>query len=250
MTDKSETTESFPSKERWLDNLEPLGAMEVMLEDQGGAVRAVEAEIAKITTAAEAIGERLNGSAQGRMIYAGAGTSARIGVQDGVELVPTFGWPEERLGFIIAGGKEALLKSVENAEDDSADGRSQVEVLALGEADVVVGVSASGATPFTVAVIEEARGRGSLTIGIANNRGARLLEVSDYPLLLDTGGEALAGSTRLKAGTAQKICLNMISTLGMVRLGRVKRGMMTSLRASNAKLRQRQSVIDSILKNQ
>ena len=249
MTENLKTTESIPDPERWLDQLSSDQAMNVMAEDQANAVAAVQADLAAITKAALAAYERLNASAQGRLIYAGAGTSGRIGVQDGVELTPTFNWPEHRRGFMIAGGPDALLRSVENAEDDTEDAAHQVTVLNLGTDDVLIGIAASGKTPFTIAAIETARARGALTIGVANNPETPLLAAAEYPILLHTGAEALAGSTRMKAGTAQKICLNLISTLIMVRMGRVKKGMMSQMQATNAKLRHRQTLIDAALNN-
>jgi N-acetylmuramic acid 6-phosphate etherase len=247
MTQNNETTESFPDPELWLDCLSPAEAMGVMADDQARAIFAVKNSLDDITAAAMAAYERLNASKNGRLIYAGAGTSARIGVQDGVELTPTFNWPENRRGFIIAGGAEALLRPIENAEDSVDDARDQVSDSSLGKNDVLIGIAASGKTPFTVTAVEAARAKGTLTIGIANNPDTPLLAVSEEGILLHTGAEALAGSTRMKAGTAQKICLNLISTLVMVRMGRVKKGMMSQMQATNAKLRHRQKMIDAAL---
>ncbi len=249
MNEKLQTTESFPDPERWLDQLQPQHAMTVMAEDQAHAVTAVKSVLPAITDAAMAIYGRLNASSTGRLIYAGAGTSARIGVQDGVELTPTFSWPEARRGFMIAGGSDALLRSVENAEDDADDARRQTADLNLGKDDVLIGLAASGKTPFTIAAITASAAQGCLTIGIANNPATPLLAAADHGILLHTGAETLAGSTRMKAGTAQKICLNLISTLVMVQMGRVKKGVMSHMQATNAKLRHRQTVIDNALKS-
>lgn len=247
MTENPKTTESIPDPERWLDRLSSDDAMAVMAEDQMQAIKAVKASLNAITLAALAAYERLDQSETGRLLYAGAGTSARIGVQDGVELTPTFSWPEVRRDFIIAGGAGALLRSVENAEDNTEDAIHQVTDLGLGTQDVLIGIAASGKTPFTIAAIEKACAEGVLTIGIANNPETPLLEAAEFPILLHTGAEALAGSTRMKAGTAQKICLNLISTLIMVRMGRVEKGMMSQMQATNAKLRHRQTLIDAAL---
>jgi len=247
MTEKSETTESIPDAARWLDQLGDGEALAVMAEDQARAAAAIRAALPEIEAASRAVLMRLGASATGRLIYAGAGTSIRIGVQDGVELTPTFDWPEERAAYIIAGGPPALLRSVENAEDDAEDARRQIGKSQIGPADVLIGLAASGSTPFTCAAVETARQQGALTIGIANNPGSRLAALADYGITLETGAESVAGSTRLKAGTAQKICLNLISTLVMVRLGRVKKGMMSAMRPSNAKLRARQQRIDEAL---
>ena len=247
MTENAKTTESFPDPERWLDQLSPSDAMAVMAEDQAKAAQVVRDHLDAITTAALAAYTRLDQSSTGRLIYAGAGTSARIGVQDGVELTPTFSWPEHRRGFMIAGGPDALLRSVENAEDDADDAAHQVATLKLNDSDVLIGIAASGKTPFTIAALEAARECGALTIGIANNPDTPLLNAAEYPILLHTGAESLAGSTRMKAGTAQKICLNLISTLIMVQMGRVQQGMMSQMQATNAKLRHRQTLIDAAL---
>ena len=246
MTNRNSTTESQPHESRWLDRLSNEAALAVMAEDQHAAAAAVQSALTEIEAAAEAIVIRLQGDAQSRLFYAGAGTSIRIGVQDGVELTPTFDWPEDRLGFIIAGGEAALMRSVENAEDN-AEAAHQEVAAKITASDVLIGLAASGSTPFTCAAVEAAKAKGSLTIGIANNANAPLVAKADYGITLLTGAESVAGSTRMKAGTAQKICLNLISTLVMVRLGRVKQGVMAAMRPTNAKLRQRQQHIDAIL---
>jgi len=206
-------------------------------EGQVEAVAAVADAIAAISAAVDAATPRLKRG--GRLIYAGAGTSARIGVQDGAELYPTFSWPRDQVAFAIAGGEGALLQAVENAEDSAPDGAARIAELAVGADDVVIGLAASGNTPYTVAAIEEARRRGALTIGVANNAGSRLLSASEHPILVETGSEAIAGSTRMKAGTAQKVVLNILSTMMMVRLGKVYRGLMVHMRPTNEKLRRR-----------
>ena len=243
----TKTTESFPEESRWLDRLGDAEALAVMADDQAAAVDAVRAAMPEIEEAARAVLQRLDGG-DGRLFYAGAGTSARIGVQDGVELAPTFGWPPERTGFLIAGGVDALTRSVEDAEDDAAAGAAAVSNNAIGGGDCVIGLAASGSTPYTCAVVAEARRCGAATVGIANNTGSELAAIAEHPVTLATGGEAVAGSTRMKAGTAQKIALNMISTLVMVRMGRVRNGLMVDMQTSNAKLRKRQERIDAALK--
>jgi N-acetylmuramic acid 6-phosphate etherase len=229
------STESADPRFADLDAWPTARAVEAMWEGQLSAVEAVRRALPQITLAAEAAAARLGGN--GRLIYAGAGTSGRIAVQDGAELGPTFGWPSDRLVFAMAGGEAALLNSVEGAEDDAGDGAAQME--SVGPHDVVIGVAASGATPFTLAAIQEARRRGALTIGVANNQGAPLLDAAEFSVLLETGSEVLAGSTRMKAGTAQKAALNLISTAIMIRLGRVYKGLMVDMQLSNAKLRRR-----------
>jgi N-acetylmuramic acid 6-phosphate etherase len=174
--------------------------------------------------------------AGGRLIYAGAGTSGRLAMQDGAELIPTFNWPADRLLLLMAGGKDALLRAAEGAEDEIDHASRLVDEHRLAAADVVIAVAASGTTPFTLACMREAKRRGALTIGVANNRGTPILEEAEYPIWLDTGPEPIAGSTRMKAGTAQRVTLNLISTLVMIRLGRVHQGLMVDVRATNAKL--------------
>ena len=211
--------------------------VKVLHEGQVEAVAAVGPALAAIAAAVDAAVPLLRRG--GRLIYAGAGTSARIGVQDGAELFPTFSWPRDKVAFAIAGGEGALLQAVENAEDSAPDGVSRIAELEVGADDVVIGLAASGNTPYTVAAIEEARRRGALTIGIANNANTRLLSASEYAVLVETGPEAIAGSTRMKAGTAQKIVLNILSTMLMVRLGKVYRGLMVHMKPTNEKLRHR-----------
>ena len=247
MSDTNSTTESLPQKGRWLDQLDDAAAMAVMAEDQQLAAAAVEASIESITQAAAAIYQRLMAHPESRLFYAGAGTSIRIGVQDGVELSPTFDWPEGRTGFIIAGGEAALTRSVENAEDDAETAANMVKTRITSN-DVLIGIAASGTTAFTVKAVETASSLGALTIGVANNADTPLVAMSDHGIALLTGAESVAGSTRMKAGTAQKICLNLISTLVMVRMGRVQNGVMSAMRPANAKLRDRQKRIDAFLK--
>lgn len=225
--------ERFSDLETWPS----LDLVRALHEDQLAAVAAVGPALPAIAEAAEAAAARLADS--GRLIYVGAGTSGRIGVQDGVELTPTFNWPQERLLFILAGGEDAVLQSVEGAEDSAQDGQWNILKAGVNECDVVIGLAASGATPFTLAAVKHAALLGAMTIGVANNAGAPLLAASQHPILIETGAEAIAGSTRMKAGTAQKVFCNLFSTLVMVRLGRVYQGLMVDMRASNEKLRRR-----------
>jgi N-acetylmuramic acid 6-phosphate etherase len=213
-------------------------AVQVMLEAQLVAAATVQPQAGAIAAAAEAAATRL-AEPTGRLIYVGAGTSGRLAVQDGVELRPTFGWSRERMAYLIAGGDAALVSSIEGSEDDTTAGETAMSDLAPTRDDVVVGVAASGTTPYTVAAVREAHARGALTIGIANNPEATLLEMVAHPIFLDTGAEVVAGSTRMKAGTAQKIALNLFSTALMVRLGGVYRGRMVGMLVSNAKLQTR-----------
>ncbi len=221
-----------------IDLWNPLDILDAMIEGQFSAVAAVRAARPAIVRAALAMQERLE--AGGRLIYAGAGTSGRLAVQDGAELLPTFNWPAERLLLLIAGGEEAMTRAVEGAEDETAQATALVQRHAPGANDVLIAVAASGTTPFTFACLREAGRLGALTVGIANNRGTPILAEAACPVLLETGPEPIAGSTRMNAGTAQRIALNLLSTLVMIRLGRVYAGLMVDVQASNAKLAVRQ----------
>lgn len=231
------TTEHNDPKYDDLDAWPTLDAVAAMWDGQVQAVAAVRAALPAIARAADVAAATLG--AGGRIVYVGAGTSARIAVQDGVELPPTFGWPTDRLAYATAGGPEALVASAEGAEDDAAAGAAAIEALAVGPSDVVIGVSASGTTPYTLAALRTAAGRRAVTIAVANNPGAPLLAAAAHPILAETGGEVIAGSTRMKAGTAQKVVLNLLSSAIMVRRGGVYRGMMVAMPPTNAKLRRR-----------
>ncbi len=201
-------------------------------------VAAVRVALPSIVSAAGAMVERLRRS-EGRLVYVGAGTSGQLALQDGMEMTSTFGWPPERLLFLIAGGDEARLRPRGIWEDDTQAAHRAVTDNKIGTADTVVGVAASGATPFTVSLFQRATSAGALTVGIVNSPGAPMLRASTHPILLDTGAEVIAGSTRLKAGTAQKTVLGMLSSLVMMRLGHVVDGFMVSLVADNEKLQAR-----------
>jgi N-acetylmuramic acid 6-phosphate etherase len=217
-----------------IDLWEPGDILDALIESQMAAVAAVRPALSAIKSAAEAIQARLSGD--GRLIYVGAGTSGRLAVQDGAELIPTFNWPQDRLLLLMAGGKDALLRSAEGAEDEVDQAARLMRQNRVGSTDVVIAVAASGTTPFTVACMREAKRRGALVIGIANNRSTPVLLEADCSIWLDTGPEPIAGSTRMKAGTAQRVALNLLSTLVMIRLGRVHEGLMVDMQAINAKL--------------
>src|SRR3954454_11493045 len=217
-----------------IDIWEPSDIAEAMIEGQFTAVSAVRsARVALVAAVVAAEAKLRNG---GRLVYVGAGTSGRLAVQDGAELIPTFSWPQDRLLLLIAGGKDALLQSVEGAEDAVDQAIRLVQQHEIGVNDVLIAVAASGTTPFTLSCLREARRRGALTIGIANNRGTPLLDEADHAIWLDTGAEPIAGSTRMKAGTAQRITLNVLSSLVMSLLGRVYDGLMVDLQRVNQKL--------------
>ena len=212
-------------------------AMEAMWEGQLAAVAAIGHALPAITAATEAAKAALGD--RGRIVYVGAGTSGRVAVQDGAELTPTFAWPIERVRFIVAGGDSAFVTSIEGAEDDVDDAVAQIDAAQLTSHDVVIAVAASGTTPFTVAALQQAGPFGAVTIAVANNPGTALLASAKFPVLIETGRELIAGSTRMKAGTAQKVVLNLISSGIMLRLGRVYRGMMVNMPPTNAKLKRR-----------
>jgi N-acetylmuramic acid 6-phosphate etherase len=223
----------FADVDRW----PTVSVVETMLEGQLAAIAALKGQTGAIAAAAEAAALRMHQG--GRLVYAGAGTSGRLAVQDGVELTPTYNWPSDRLVFLVAGGTGALLRSVEGAEDNVEAAREEIAVADVGPNDVLIAVAASGRTPYAVAALEAAGARGALTIAIANNPGTPLLAAADHPIVADTGAEIVAGSTRMKAGTAQKAALNMLSTAIMLRCGLVHRGLMVNMRISNEKLFQR-----------
>jgi|SRR5581483_3840431 len=228
-----------------IDLWEPADVLEAMIGGQFAAVAAVRAALPEIERAALSIEQRLEG--KGRLIYAGAGTSGRLAVQDGAELMPTFSWPRDRLLLLIAGGEAAMVRAVEGAEDEAGHAAELVSRHRVDASDVLIAVAASGTTPFTLSCLREAKLRGALTIGIANNRGTPLLAEAERAIYLDTGAEPIAGSTRMNAGTAQRITLNLLSTLVMIRLGRVYRGLMVDVQASNVKLSKRKTAMVAFL---
>lgn len=211
--------------------------VDALIDDQALAAQAVKAASASISAAVEAMAPRI--AAGGRLIYVGAGTSGRLGILDSVELYPTFSWPHERAVPLLAGGLGAMFEAVEGAEDDRNKGAADLRLLYPTYNDVILLVAASGTTPYVLGALQAARTVGSLSVGIANNAGTPLLTGADIGILLDTGPELISGSTRLKAGTAQKIVLNTLSTALMVRLNKTYRNLMVDLHATNAKLVER-----------
>jgi N-acetylmuramic acid 6-phosphate etherase len=229
-----------------LDSWSSAEMIEAMYEGQLAAAAAVRGALKAIAAAVDDAVPALRRG--GRLVYAGAGTSGRIGVQDGSELPPTFDWPPDRLVFAMAGGLGALVKSVAGAEDDEAEGARTAAEARIGANDVVIGIAASGTTPFTIGVLRAASAAGAVTVAIANNPEAPLFLVARHRIAAETGTEVIAGSTRMKAGTAQKIVVNLFSTSIMVKLGRVYRGLMVDMRARNTKLRRRaESIVSRIV---
>lgn len=217
-----------------LDEYPTRDLVEALVVDQSHAVAAAKAAAAQIAEAVEAAVPRLREG--GRLIYAGAGTSGRLGLLDSVELNPTFSWPSDRAVAILAGGELAIRQAVEGAEDDGERGKRDLETLSPSAKDVVLLIAASGATPYVLGALAAAKAAGALAIGLSNNPGSPLAAGADIGIVLDTGHELVSGSTRLKAGTAQKIALNAFSTAVMVRLHKVYGNLMVDLRPTNAKL--------------
>lgn len=227
-------TETPSTRHPDLDTYATPALLEAFIDDQSAAVAAVKAASAQLAAAVDAALPRIR--AGGRLLYAGAGTSGRLGVLDSVELYPTFSWPRERAVAVIAGGAGAMFVAVEGAEDDRAQGAADVAALAPGPNDVALLLAASGGTPYVLGAMDAARAAGALTIGFANNPGAPVAQQADIGITLDTGPEVISGSTRLKAGTSQKIALNTFSSALMVRLNKVYGNLMVDLKATNAKL--------------
>lgn len=208
----------------------------LMGADTGAVAAAVEAVAEDLGTCVDRIAERLAGTS-GRMVYVGAGTAGRIGLLDAAECGPTFN--TDRVVGVLAGGDVAFGDAREAAEDDEAAAVEDLDTLGVGPHDAVVGISASGRTPYTVAAMDHARSLGALTVGVANNPDSPLGRHADLAVEVLTGPELIAGSTRLKAGTAQKVVCNTLSTGVMVRLGKTYGNLMVDVRATNAKLRDR-----------
>jgi N-acetylmuramic acid 6-phosphate etherase len=227
-------TESPNPEHPHLDAYEVDALVSVFVEDQRDAIDAVLAARASITAAVDAAVPRIR--AGGRLIYVGAGTSGRLGLMDSVELNPTFSWPRERCVALLAGGERAAFQSIEGAEDDEAAGTAEMRATGPGPNDVVIALSAAGAAPYVLAAMRTARTAGALTVGIANNPDVPVTREAEIGITLDTGPELISGSTRLKAGTAQKIALNTLSSAIMVRLDKVYGNLMVDMRATNAKL--------------
>jgi len=213
-------------------------------EKVAAAVGAVADDIA---SAVELIVERL--SAGGRLVYAGAGTSGRLGVLDAVECPPTFNTAPELVVGVMAGGPDALLRAVEGVEDSARAGRADMQQINLGNRDVVVGIAASGRTPYVIGALDYARETGAGTIAFSCNPEPRIQAHADLSIIPVVGPEVLSGSTRLKAGTATKMVLNMLTTAAMVRLGKTYSNLMVDLRATNLKLTERARRIVQILAN-
>lgn len=231
------TTEQGNPHSRNLDRKPTREILRLINREDAGVARAVRREIPKIARAADRIADSL--ARGGRLFYVGAGTSGRLGVLDAAECPPTFGVPKTMVQGVIAGGKAALTRAVEGAEDSAALGARDLAGKKLTRDDVVVGVSASGSTPYVLGALEFARRRGAYTIGVTTNRPTAAERLAHHTIAPRTGPEIIAGSTRMKSGTAQKMVLNMLSTAAMIRLGCVYDNWMVNVARTNRKLERR-----------
>ncbi|MGA5896710.1 N-acetylmuramic acid 6-phosphate etherase [Streptomyces venetus] len=234
---ESLTTEAFRPELADIDRLPTLDIARLMNGEDATVAGAVAARLPEIAAAIDAVAERM--ARGGRLVYAGAGTAGRLGVLDASECPPTFNTDPSRVVGLIAGGPSAMVTSVEGAEDSRELARADLDGLGLAPADTVIGISASGRTPYAIGAVEHARDHGALTIGLACNAASPLAAAADHGIEIVVGPELLTGSTRLKAGTAQKLVLNMMSTITMIRLGKTYGNLMVDVRASNDKLRAR-----------
>ncbi|WP_438313311.1 N-acetylmuramic acid 6-phosphate etherase [Streptomyces sp. HUAS TT3] len=231
------TTEAFRPDLAEIDRRTTLEIARTMNAEDAAVPTAVAAQLPRIAAAIDAIAARM--ARGGRLVYAGAGTAGRIGVLDASECPPTFNTAPGQVVGLIAGGPAAVLRSVEGAEDSAELAAADLTALELTRDDTVIGVSASGRTPYAVGAVDFARARGALTVGLSCNAGSALAAAAEHGIEVVVGPELLTGSTRLKAGTAQKLVLNLISTITMIRLGKTYGNLMVDLRASNEKLRAR-----------
>jgi N-acetylmuramic acid 6-phosphate etherase len=234
-------TEQRNPRSRGLDAKSTLDVLRLLNREDARVAQAVRRELPKIARAVDAIVKSLGAS--GRLIYVGAGTSGRLSVLDAAECGPTFGTPVRTVQAIIAGGARALRHAVEGAEDSAANGARDLAAAGVTRRDVVVALAASGATPYVLGALRLAARRGAFTIGVTSNPRSPLARQAHIAITPDTGPEAIAGSTRLKAGTAQKMVLNLLSTASMVRLGRVYDNWMIYVALTNRKLRRRGELI-------
>ncbi|MGC5040263.1 MULTISPECIES: N-acetylmuramic acid 6-phosphate etherase [unclassified Streptomyces] len=231
------TTEAFRPDLADIDRLPTLDIARLMNGEDATVAGAVAARLPEIAAAIDAVAERM--ARGGRLVYAGAGTAGRLGVLDASECPPTFNTDPSRVVGLIAGGPGAVVTSVEGAEDSRELARADLDPLGLTPDDTVVGISASGRTPYAIGAVEHARARRCLTVGLSCNPGSPLAAAAEHGIEIVVGPELLTGSTRLKAGTAQKLVLNMLSTITMIRLGKTYGNLMVDVRASNDKLRAR-----------
>lgn len=248
MTKTLPKTELIYPHADFVDELSTFNAIKLMIDDQINGLNEIYNNLDNLVLIVENMYNHLK-KYNGRIVYCGAGTSGRIGVQDGVELYPTFGWPLNKIDFLLAGGNTSLLKSIERAEDNSKIARDNFYEKNISEKDVVIGLAASGNTNYTLTILKEAFNKNAFTIAISNNPLGKILKFGKYKIILDTKQEIIAGSTRLKAGTTQKVCLNIISSMVMIKMGKVKKGQMINLIPNNKKLINRKKNINNFFKS-
>ncbi|MGA9672644.1 MAG: N-acetylmuramic acid 6-phosphate etherase [Terracidiphilus sp.] len=247
MQQRKLTTERRNRATEKLDTMSAMELVRTMNREDASVPRAIRPALPEIAKAVDLVALRL--ARGGRMIYVGSGTSGRIGALDASECPPTFGISVDMVQFLIAGGDKALTQSVEDSEDSSELGQSDIAARKPGKRDVVVGLAASGFTPYTVSALKYARSKGAATIGIACNRGTALGEAADIRIEVEVGPEVLTGSSRLKAGTAQKLICNMLTTGAMARMGYVYSNLMVNMFLNNKKLLERGILILESLAN-
>jgi N-acetylmuramic acid 6-phosphate etherase len=235
MSFKPTSTEASLPEVTGFDSWDSQRILAALLAGQRRALDAVERALPQIAQAAEIVAAQVG--AGGHLYYAGAGTSIRVGTQDGTELPATFGMSEDKLGYLIAGDRAAMFETLADAEDNEAAGHAAAKICT--SADVMIAIAASGRTPYTIAAAQTARANGCATIAVVNNADSPLGKAADLEVLIDSGPEVISGSTRMGAGTAQKATLNLISTLAFTRLGAVHDGLMVNVRSGNSKLQQR-----------
>jgi N-acetylmuramic acid 6-phosphate etherase len=231
------TTEAYRPELAEIDQRPTLDIARTMNAEDALVPGAVATQLPRIAAAIDAAADRM--ARGGRLLYLGAGTAGRLGVLDASECPPTFNTRPQEVVGLIAGGPEALITAVEGAEDSKRLAAADLDALGLTDRDVVVGISASGRTPYAVGAVEHGRARGALTIGLSCNADSPLAAAAEHGIEVVVGPELITGSTRLKAGTAQKLVLNMISTISMIRLGKTYGNLMVDVRATNEKLRAR-----------
>jgi N-acetylmuramic acid 6-phosphate etherase len=237
MPGREPPTEAINERARELDLLPLLDQARLMNEEDRGVPAVVGTVLPQIADAVTRIAQALR--AGGRLVYVGAGTSGRLAALDAVECPPTFGTDPDQVQAVLAGGPGTLTDAVEGAEDDERAGEREIDARAVSPKDVIVAVAASGTTPYVLAAARRARARGATTVAVTCVAGSPLAAACDLAITPVVGPEVIAGSTRLKAGTAQKLVLNMLSTLAMVQLGKVYGNLMVDLRVTNEKLRRR-----------
>lgn len=220
-----------------IDKMSTAEMIAVMQRENENAVKAVGKAQSAICEAVDKCYPRMKNG--GRLIYVGCGTSGRLGIIDASECPPTYGVPKEMVVGIIAGGDKAIRIASEGNEDSAEAGENDVAALGINENDCVVGISAAGGAPYVLAALRYARSAGALTVGITSNEGTKITDVAEVAIVADTGAEVVTGSTRMKAGTSQKLILNMLSTSLMIKLGFVYENLMINLRPTNTKLRDR-----------